>query len=114
MKLMILAALAAATLPMAANAAKVTTSANGAPQIAVAIDDLDLARPAGAGVALSRIRNAAGHVCGPVTLPSELEKAKWRRACIARATEGAVHDLGAPLVTARYFKAEPGRTLAAN
>jgi UrcA family protein len=114
MKFMILAALAAVALPMAANAAKVTTSADGSPQTTVAIGDLDLARPAGATTALSRIRNAASDVCGEAVLPTELAKAHWRRVCMAHATQAAVHDLDAPLVTARYFKATPGRALAAN
>ena len=112
MKTLFFATLVAAILPLAAGAAK-AADATEAAHASVAVGDLDLGRSAGATVALARIQQAARSVCGPVALPVELQKARWRRVCVQHATENAIRDLDAPLVTARYYHTDPARLLAA-
>jgi UrcA family protein len=112
MRLTILAALIAATLPAAAARAG-TSAAADVQQVSVKLGELDLGRSEGARAALGRLRQAAQSVCGPTPLPVELAKVSRRRACVEQATEAAVRDLHAPRVTAQYYKVAPARILAA-
>ena len=62
--------------------------------------DLNLANPEGAKAMLTRIKHAARQVCEPAP-ESALEYPDWRN-CVAKATDGAVSRLNAPMVTAAY------------
>jgi UrcA family protein len=109
MRLTIPLALVALAAPAAADAT--ARGAHSASQAIIQLGDLNLARPTGADAALARIRFAAGRLCGPDAPPVEVE---WRRVCIDGATEMAVRQLRAPLVTARFYATAPMRSLAAN
>ncbi|HLZ83075.1 MAG TPA: UrcA family protein [Caulobacteraceae bacterium] len=75
----------------------------------VRFGDLNLASADGAKAMLIRIRHAARQVCEPAP-ESVLEYPDWRN-CVAKATDGAVASLNAPMVTAAYSpgKANPVR-----
>jgi UrcA family protein len=62
--------------------------------------DLDLANPEGARAVLKRINHAAKRVCDPEP-ESALEYDDWRQ-CVAKARDGAVSRLNAPMVTTAY------------
>ena len=113
MKTTILTAMLAAAAIVPAARAAPAPGPTDAPQKAVFIGDLDLGLSHGATVALSRIRSAAGAVCGPPPLSRELAETYRQRACVEEATANAVRALNAPLVTARYYRFAPTRILAA-
>jgi UrcA family protein len=62
--------------------------------------DLNLANPDGASGMLTRIRHAARQVCEPEP-ESATEYDDWRQ-CMAKAIDGAVSRVNAPMVTAAY------------
>lgn len=71
------------------------------PQIDVPYGDLNLSNPAGAQVMLRRIKSAASKVCGGYPYPAAGTVLRYRR-CVRTATDGAVAQLNAPLVTALH------------
>ncbi len=100
-KLIIAVALAFSSFPVVAdarpNADRLVTS-----RIEVFYGDLNLANPAGASAMLNRIKHAAIHVCGGAPHALDLQGRKDFRVCVVDATDDAVRQLNAPLVTAFY------------
>jgi UrcA family protein len=98
MKILLVAAFAAALAapafaqPMAPDAVRVT----------VDYSDLDLNRTAGADAVIRRIEAAALSLCGTAPKPRELRAKARHRACMTAAITGAIRELDAPLVTARF------------
>lgn len=72
------------------------------PQVRVAYGDLNLSHPAGAQTMLNRINEAASRVCGGIPHPRELMEKRFYRTCVRAATDNAVAQLNAPLVTALH------------
>lgn len=68
----------------------------------VRYSDLNLTNPEGAKAMLKRIKHAARQVCEPAP-EDALEYPDWRN-CVAKATDGAVSRLNAPMVTAAYTR----------
>ena len=100
--------LAAATLATVAGSAAASSPFDRhTVSTVVRYGDLDLGAPDGAKAVLTRIRHAAKQVCEPAP-ESALEYQDWRE-CVAKATDGAVSRLNAPMVTAAYSpkKANP-------
>ena len=91
---------AAVTLATATGSAVAATAAPQTVSTIVRYSDLILANPDGARAMLTRIKHAARQVCEPAP-ESALEYADWR-ACVSKATDGAVSRLNAPMVTAAY------------
>lgn len=89
--------LAAAVALMVMGAATLAPADDRA--VTVRVDDLDLADPAGARVALERARSAAEAFCGaPDALTAEGREAT--QACREQMTRRAVSAMHAPLVSA--------------
>ena len=80
-------------------------------QTTVSYADLDLSRPAGAKVMVARLRRAARAVCDD-GLFSDHTRLRRIRVCVRSAMTGALEQLDAPLVTARYLKTLPRAELA--
>lgn len=79
-------------------------------QTTVKLGDLNLARPAGAEVAVQRIRRAARAVCGEdmANFVYPLALTTSRRACARKSTNDAVDRLDHPMVTrAAYGEKAP-------
>ena len=70
--------------------------------IAIDLAGVDLASDAGAAHALRRIERAAIRACEAREGRQNLEERQLARACVEEATERAVQELDAPLVTARF------------
>jgi UrcA family protein len=72
-------------------------------QVEVFYGDLNLNNPAGAQMMLGRIKQAAIRVCGG-SKPSihDMRDRRTFRDCVERATNDAVRQLNAPLVTALH------------
>lgn len=70
--------------------------------IAVNLAGVDLDSDAGAEHALRRIHRAAQRVCDAREGRQPLEVRRAALACVRETTERAVHELDAPLVTARF------------
>jgi UrcA family protein len=107
---LILAALAVVLCTASAEAAP-------APQLRVALGDVDLASASGRTAALGRIQEAAETVCGPVQYSfdlrgSEIIAARYAHSrCVRRAVAGAVSQLE----TAGYaLNGAPATRLAGN
>ncbi len=64
--------------------------------------DLNLSNPAGAEVILNRINFAATRVCGGLPDIRELRERTQFKACVRVATEEAISEVNAPLVSALY------------
>lgn len=64
--------------------------------------DLNLANPAGASVMLNCIKHAAVRVCGGAPHALDLQGRENFRVCVVSATDDAVGQLKAPLVTALH------------
>lgn len=84
---------AAAPLPPADDAARVTVSYR----------DLDIARPIGASQLLRRIETAAHLVCGDFDGPRPLSQAARAHQCFSEAVARAVAAIHSEAVTARYL-----------
>ncbi len=67
--------------------------------------DLDLSRPAGAQILLSRLRAASAMVCGTSDI-RDLSRSMRVRACVDTAMDQAVSQTHAPQVAALYGKPE--------
>ena len=74
--------------------------------------DLNLSNPAGAEVMLNRINFAATRVCGGLPDIRELRLRLYFKACVRAATEDAVDEVNAPLVSALYNDGVWGSRLA--
>ena len=81
-------------------------------QTVVTYSDLDLHRTAGAEAMLQRLRHAANIVCGRRPDARQIAAYDRYRSCVRTAMSGAVAQIDAPLVTARFYGAEPSATLA--
>jgi UrcA family protein len=104
--------LAVATLATAAGFASTSVAAEQhTVSTIVRYGDLNLANPDGARAVLTRIKHAARQVCEPAP-ESALEYDDWRK-CMAKATDGAVARLNAPMVTAAYSGKQPTSALMA-
>lgn len=68
----------------------------------VSYGDLNLSNPMGAEVMLSRIKFAATRVCGGLPDIRELRERMNFKKCVRVATEDAVGQVDAPLLTALY------------
>lgn len=99
-KLLIAVALAFASFPVVADARPTDRLVTAS--IDVFYGDLNLNHTAGAAVMLNRIKNAAGRVCGGAPDSLDLRGQKDFRACVISATNDAVRQLNAPLVTALH------------
>jgi len=110
-KLLIAVALAFSSFPVVADARPnddrlVTAS------IDVFYGDLNLDHAAGAAVMLNRIKSAAVRVCGGAPHGLDLKGQRDFRACVADATNDAVRQLNAPLVTALHTGRNAGPRVA--
>jgi len=95
--------IAALVAPLAITAAPAAAQDNAeVRQTVLKYSDLDLSRPAGAQVMISRIRRAAETVCGKAPLTRELGERADHNACIATTMNAVVKKVDAPLVTALY------------
>jgi UrcA family protein len=112
MKRIIITAAALAIAAPAAAQVRHSTADPAVLETTVSYSDLDLGRPAGAAAMLTRIRNAAGMVCGEAPRPNELKRVQRRRACLAQTMDAVVRQVNAPLVTALYLKVDPPAQLA--
>lgn len=100
-KLLIAVALAFSSFPVVADARPsddrlVTAS------IDVFFGDLNLNHTAGAASMLNRIKQAAVRVCGGTPDALDLRGQQHFRSCVTSATNDAVRQLNAPLVTALH------------
>lgn len=94
---------AALVLGFSAAAASAGTSNNlfvsdGVNKYVVRYSDLDLSKVDGAATMYSRLRVAAGIVCGPLESRSLLMETQYR-ACVSRAIAGAVNTIDRPLLS---------------
>lgn len=104
-----LAALAFASLSVAAHAQQVDVSKDVA-TLDVPYADLNLSHPAGAQAMLNRIKAAASRVCGGKPDAREMQATAHYRTCVAAATQNAVAQLDDTRVTALYTGRAERRT----
>lgn len=81
--------------------------APAAPSVRVAYSDLDLSKDVGVDALYTRLRHAAGHVCGDRVDIRDLKGVQMERACVARALDTAVESVHSPRLTARHTGAGP-------
>lgn len=98
---LIAAALALASFS-AISSAQADNWSNTAPQVNVPYGDLNLSSPAGAQSMLNRIKAAASHVCGGSPDNRDISGKRFYRSCVKLATDTAVAQVSAPLVTALH------------
>jgi len=110
-KSLIACALAFSILPLAAHAepaAQMDPSAIGTRAAVDFLDvvygDLNLTNAAGAKVLYSRIKFAATRVCGGLPDIREVQERRNFKSCLQTATNDAVQQVDAPLVTALFFE----------
>lgn len=101
LRVVTLMAFAAATFLSGASQAEIS-SPSPAKQIAVNYSDLDVSRPAGAEVLITRMRAAAAQVCGPAPDVRDLVMYRFYRQCMAETVDRAVASVNAPMVTELY------------
>jgi UrcA family protein len=94
-----IAALLAAAVTAAAHAAQPDPDVV---TVRVFVADLNLASLQGAAVALRRIRQAAGAICGEQPSTMDLKRLALYHACMRSTVSQAVASLNNPLVTAQY------------
>lgn len=104
MKTLILIGALAVAAPAAAQVGSIETSTT-----VVRHADLDLSRPADAGLMAVRIARAARSVCGERKLTRELADRAGFNACYHATVTSAVARLDAPMVTARFAPSERTR-----
>ena len=100
------------TLPAAAGHAQ--TLAQSDKRIAVSYSDLNISRPEGAQVLITRMRAAARQVCGPAPDQREFTFYRLYRDCVEDALSRAVVTLNDPLVTELYRSGTSTRVAGAN
>ena len=79
------------------------TSSLSVAYLEVSYADLNLRSSAGANVMLNRIKFAARKVCGGEPDFVDIPMRHFFKGCVLRATDDAVDQLGAPLVTSLYM-----------
>jgi UrcA family protein len=84
-----------------------------APSVRVSFADLDLTRDAGVERLYTRLRRAAGSVCGDTDI-HDMRRAARHRACVARAVGDAVESAHNSKLTARHRGAGDTARLAAS
>jgi UrcA family protein len=82
-------------------------SVDQSPTAAVRFGDLNLDTRSGVETLLRRIQTAAGEVCMQYEPHGTFLPSAAHRACVRNAVSGAVHDVGAPLLTAYYAGITP-------
>ena len=91
---------------LAAGLANAGTPANQTlleiPRVTVAYDDVNIASPRGADVVLARIVAAARQVCESGSGMRGVREAQDIKQCIRAATQAAVREINAPLLTALF------------
>ena len=98
-----------ASVGFAGNALSAPAAASDpdAVSVKVAVGDLNLGDVSGAAVALRRIHNAAGSICGAPPYALDLDRTAAYRQCMATTVGGAVASLASPTVTAVYNGQRP-------
>jgi UrcA family protein len=93
-----------ASVGFAGNALSAPAAASNpdAVSVRVALGDLNLGDVAGATIALARIHNAAGSICGAAPYALDLDRTAAYRECMATTVGEAVASLASPTVTALY------------
>ena len=81
--------------------------------LTVSFSDLDISRAAGADALISRLRNASRKVCGDFPNLADTDATRRHKRCMVQATDAAVKQVNAPLVTARYARDVAQPTYAA-
>ena len=71
-------------------------------QLSVNYADLNISRPAGAEVLITRMRAAAAQVCGPAPDLRDLVMYRFYRQCIVDTVDRGVASVNAPVVTEVY------------
>ena len=71
-------------------------------QMAVNYADLNISRPTGAEVLITRMRAAAAQACGPAPDIRDLVMSQIYRQCIAESVDRAVASVNSPMVTEVY------------
>ena len=99
--------LIAATLVIAGFAAIAPAQAEALPEVRVPYSDLNLSNPAGAQAMLRRIKAAASRVCGGYPDTREITEKRLYQRCVKMATDQAVAQLNAWLVTALHTGGQP-------
>lgn len=97
----------AAAFALSGFAALTPSLANDFPEARVPYSDLNLASPAGAQAMLNRIKAAASRVCGGTPDNREIAQKQFYRGCVKVATDRAVAQLNAPMVTALHTGRKP-------
>lgn len=114
--LMILTAIAAVTAapaPALAGERPPFPSDTVVMHLTVKFSDLDISRAAGADALISRLRNASRKVCGDFPNLADTDATRRHKRCMVQATDAAVKQVNAPLVTARYARDVAQPTYAA-
>jgi UrcA family protein len=83
-----------------------------APSLRVSYYDLDLSKDSGVDTLYTRLRHAAGHVCGDRVDIRDLKGVQMERACVARALDNAVESVHSQRLTARHTGAGPALRVA--
>lgn len=78
--------------------AQTTSSVRDTVSERVSYRDLNITQEAGARALVSRIRQAAKHVCGPYEVDDMLDGGRSYSSCVNDAVKGAVDRLNSPLV----------------
>jgi UrcA family protein len=74
--------------------------------------DLDISRPAGAAVLITRMRRAAAQVCGPAPDARDLIMYRFYRNCVTDTVARGVAAVNAPVVSELYRGAADAGQLA--
>ncbi len=97
--------MAAPAIASAAPAGDPHTRMRSQNQVVVSVTDIDFNRPEAVDTLYARLQYASKVACD--TLEAEEPfRAADNRACERDAVDGAVHDLGQPLLTARHVRAQ--------
>jgi UrcA family protein len=99
--LLILGLLATFATPVAAEVHAARPDAQ-IPVRTVTFGDLDLARAQGADALLMRLKAAGRKVCGDRPYAGDTGAYRRYRACVGKAVQRAVDDIGSPVVSARH------------
>lgn len=99
--ILIVGLLAAFATPVAAEVHPARRDAQFAERT-VSFGDLDLGRTQGVDALLMRLRAAGRKVCGDRPFAGDAEAYRRYRACVGKAVQKAVDDVGSPLVSVRH------------
>jgi len=84
-------------------------SASGQEQLSIRYEDLNLNSPSGAERMFARLQAGASKVCGERPDLRDLSQRGQYRSCLTQAMDGAVTQLGSPLVSALYYGQAPSQ-----